>query len=331
MFKIDLAIKFGSNEISIYQKNFGIVSKQPAYLAVDETGRTIKVKAIGKEAEKLFMSKASNITVYQPMQNGEIENEKMLTILLSEMIKQVLPKTWFFRYVTALVAVPCATNVNQLKTIKKILNLAGVGKVTFVQNGVCVRANLDLDLQEHVMVVDIGKNTTDISVLNSFSFDFGRTYYIGGEDMDKCLTSFIHDNHNLTVSDLSSESIKREIASLYDRDTYKTEYIGIDDQNKLRRRDISASEVKVAIVNVYDKIFNLIQEVLKELPNEIIADIYKNGVVFVGGSSKIAGLYEYAKKKLDIPITVSEEAVDNVIIGAGKLLNEGKDFIKIKF
>lgn len=331
MFKIDLAIKFGSNEISIYQKNFGIVSKQPAYLAVDETGRTIKVKAIGKEAEKLFMSKGSNITVYQPMQNGEIENEKMLTMLLSEMIKQVLPKTWFFRYVTALVAVPCATNVNQLKTIKKILNLAGVGKVSFVQNGVCVRANLDLDLQEHVMVVDIGKNTTDISVLNSFSFDFGRTYYIGGEDMDKCLTSFIHDNHNLTVSDLSSESIKREIASLYDRDTYKTEYIGIDDQNKLRRRDISASEVKVAIVNVYDKIFNLIQEVLKELPNEIIADIYKNGVVFVGGSSKIAGLYEYAKKKLDIPITVSEEAVDNVIIGAGKLLNEGKDFIKIKF
>ena len=219
MFKIDLAIKFGSNEISIYQKNFGIVSKQPAYLAVDETGRTIKVKAIGKEAEKLFMSKASNITVYQPMQNGEIENEKMLTMLLTEMIKQVLPKTLFFRYVTALVAVPCATNVNQLKTIKKILNLAGVGKVAFVQNGVCVRANLDLDLQEHVMVVDIGKNTTDISVLNSFSFDFGRTYYIGGEDMDKCLTSFIHDNHNLTVSDLSSESIKREIASLYDRDS----------------------------------------------------------------------------------------------------------------
>ena len=44
MFKIDLAIKFGSNEISIYQKSFGIVSKQPAYLAVDETGRTIKVR-----------------------------------------------------------------------------------------------------------------------------------------------------------------------------------------------------------------------------------------------------------------------------------------------
>lgn len=331
MFKIDLAIKFGSDEISIYQKNFGIVSKQPAYLAVDETGRAIKVKAVGKEAEKLFMSKSNNITVYQPMQNGEIENEKMLTIMLTEMIKQVLPKTWFFRYVTALVAVPCATGVNQLKTIKKILNLAGIGKVTFVQNGVCVRANLDLDLQERLMVVDIGKYTTDISVLNSFSFDFGRTYFIGGADMDSCLTSFIHDNHNLTVSDLSSESIKKEIASLYDRDTYKTEYIGIDDHNKLRKRDISASEVKVAIVNVYDKIFNLIQEVLKELPNEILAEIYKNGVIFVGGASKIAGLYEYAKKKLDIPIMVSEEAVDNVIIGAGKLLNEGKDFIEIKF
>ena len=329
MFKIDLAIKFGSDEISIYQKNFGIVSKQPAYLAVEETGRSIKVKAIGKEAEKMFMSKANNVTVYQPMQNGEIENEKMLSIMLTEMIKQVLPKTILFRYVTVLVAVPCATGEKQLKTIKRILNLAGIGKVTFVQNAVCVRANLDLDVQERVMIVDIGKYTTDISVLNSFSFDFGRTYFIGGSDMDKCLTSFIHDNHNLIVSDLSSEHIKKEIASLYDRDTYKTEYVGIDEHNKLKKREISASEVKVAIVNVYDKIFNLILGILKELPNEIIPEIYRNGIVFVGGSSTISGLYEYAKKKLDMPITVSEEAVDNVIIGAGKLLSRGKDFIKI--
>ena len=51
MFNIDLAIKFGSNEISIYQKGFGIVSKEPAFLAVVENGKDIKVKAIGKQAE----------------------------------------------------------------------------------------------------------------------------------------------------------------------------------------------------------------------------------------------------------------------------------------
>ena len=54
MFSINLAIKFGSNEIIIYRKGFGIIAKEPAYLAVIEHDNKLKVKATGKEAEKMF-------------------------------------------------------------------------------------------------------------------------------------------------------------------------------------------------------------------------------------------------------------------------------------
>ena len=124
MFKIELAMKFGSNEISFYKKNFGILSKEPAYLAVDESTKKAKVKAVGKTAEKLFLSGSGNITVYQPIQNGEIVNEKMFAIMISEMVHSVLPKTMFFRYVTMLVAVPCAMDEKQLRIIKKVLHFA---------------------------------------------------------------------------------------------------------------------------------------------------------------------------------------------------------------
>ena len=103
------------------------------------------------------------------------------------------------------------------------------------------------------------------------------------------------------------------------------------DNNKFIKRDISASEVKVAIVNVYDKICTLIQDVLKSLNKELLADIYKNGIMFVGGASRIAGLYEYMKQKLDIPIIVAENPQDAVILGAGKLLNSKMEFLKIDF
>ena len=147
--------------------------------------------------------------------------------------------------------------------------------------------------------------------------------------MDTSLTSFIQDNYNLEVSNMTSEAIKNEVASLYDRDLYRTEYIGIDENNKFVKNEITANEVKVAIVNIYDKIFELIKQVLTELPKDIVADIYNNGIMFVGGASQIAGLYEYAKKKLDLPIIVPDEPQDYVILGAGKLLSKNGEFIKI--
>ena len=317
MFNIDLAIKFGSNEIIIYRKGIGIIAKEPAFLAVIENGKKFKIKAIGKQAEKLFLSKSSNVTVYQPIKNSEIVNEKMAVVLISEILKNIIQDKFLLTNLTALVAVPCALNERQLITLKRVLHESGVNKLTFVQNSVCVRANLDLDPHSHIMVVDIGKYITDISVLNEFNFDFGRMYFIGGQDMDKSITTFIADNHGLEVSDLTSEAVKNEVASLYNRDLYKTEYIGIDENNKFVRQEISANEVRLAIVNVYDEIFKL------------IADVYNNGVVFVGGASSISGLYEYAKKKIDLPIIVPDEPMDSVILGAGKLLNSNKEFLKI--
>ena len=329
MFNVELAIKFGSNEIIVLKKGYGIVDKVPAYLAVVENGNKIQVKAIGKQAEKLFHSKSSNVTVYQPIVNSEIVDEKMATMLLTEIIKNVIDNKFFLTGVNVLVALPCALNEQQLVTIKKVLNRSGVDKVTFVQSGVCARANLEIDSHARVMVVDIGKYITDISVMNDYNFDFGRIYFIGGENMDESLTSFIQDNYNLEVSNLTSEAIKNEIASLYEVDTYKTKYIGIDENNKFVKKEIIASEVKVAIVNVYDKIFELINNVLAELPKDIAADIYNNGVMFVGGSSKIDGLYEYAKKKLDLPIIIPNDPEDAIILGAGKLMTSGNEFLKI--
>ncbi len=329
MFNVELAIKFGSNEIIVFRKGFGIVEKVPAYLAVEENGNKFKVKATGKDAERLFHSKSSNVTVYQPIVNSEIVNDKMAQMLISEIIKNVIPDRFLLTGINMLVAVPCALNENQLLKIKKVLHSSGVNKITFIQNGVCARTNLDVDSHARIMVVDIGKYITDISVMNDYNFDFGRMYFIGGENMDTSLTSFIQDNYNLEVSNLTSEAIKNEVASLYDRDLYRTEYIGIDENNKFIRRDITASEVKVAVVNLYDKIFELIGDVLKELPKDIVADIYNNGIMFVGGASKIAGLYEYARQKLDFPIIVPDDPQDAVILGAGKLLNAGNEFLKI--
>lgn len=330
MFNINLAIKFGGNEIVVYRKGLGIIAKEPAYLAVVENGKSLKVKAIGRKAEKLFLSKSSQVSVYRPIVNGEVVNEKMAVLLLGEILNNVITDKFTLSHLYALVAVPCALNHRQLKLIEKVLNQAGVNKVEFVQNAVCVQTNMELDSHSHIMVVDIGKNITDISVLNSYNFSFGRVYHIGGEDMDKNISTYIADNYNLRVDLRTCENIKNEIASFYERDLNKIEYIGLDENNKYVQQEIVANEVRIAIHNVYDAIFKFIGEVMNKLPQDVSKDVFNVGVVFVGGASEIPGLYEYAKKHLDLPIIVPECPADAVIIGAGKLLSKNKEFLKIK-
>ncbi len=331
MFRIDLGLKFGSNEIIVYKKGCGIVAKEPAYLAVTTNGKMIKVHAIGKKAEKLFNSKSANYKVYRPIENGEIVDEKMARLLLGKIIENVVEGKLFITSIYALVAVPTALNEQQLLLIKKVLHESGVNKVEFVFNSVCVQSDLGFDSHNHVMVVDIGKNVTDVSVLNEYNLNFGRMYYIGGQDMDKSIVTFVSDNYGLTISEQAAEKIKNEVASLYNRDMYACEFVGTNENSNLVRASITANDVRLAISNVYDAIFERVDQVIKSLPAEVANDVFNTGIVFVGGGSNIAGLYEYAKKKLDFPIIVPECPADAVVLGLGKLLSSDKDFLKVKF
>lgn len=327
---IDIAIKFGSNEIIIYRKGFGIIAKEPAYLAIEEDLKKMKIKAIGKDAEKLFFSQSSSVVVYQPILNSAIENEKMAVILMSEILKKLVLNKFLIHKINALVAVPSGLNEEQLLLLKRVLYKSGISNVTFVYNSVCARNALEIDSHSYTMVVDIGKNITDISILNDYNFAFGRMYFLGGCDMDKSITTFVMDNKDLAITDRDSEKIKNEVASLYENDNYRTDFVGQDDKGKFVKDTISANEVRVAITNVYDAIFKFVLDILKSSSKEICTDIYNNGIMFVGGSSKISGLYEYAKNKLDLPIIIPDDPSDAVILGAGKLLNKNKDFLTLK-
>lgn len=320
MSKVELAIKFGSNEIIVFQKGIGIVARQTTYLALSNTQRSSKIYAYGKQAQTLFEKRNSQYRLFQPIKGIEvIDKDKTILLLKQVLTKIITDKTCT---ITALVCVPCAMTEKKLLELKTILHKAGINKLTFVQNAVCVRAN-DLSVVDKAryMVVDIGKYLTDISVLSRYNFEFGRDYFIGGAEMDEAVQTYIQDNYNVVIPKELAERVKEEVASLYEQDMYTTTFEGINPSNMYQNITIRANEVRVAVVGVYNKIFDLISEVLDSLPAETVANIKENGIVFTGGVSSIDGLSEYASKKLDLPVITLDNPKDAVILGAGKLLN----------
>ncbi len=322
MGKIELAIKFGSNEIIVYRKGLGIVARQSSYVATLNAKPNGKIYAYGDEAKRLCGVKGAQYHLHQPIQGIDIVNTKLAQALINNIIDKSVFENGS---ICAIVAVPCALTEKKLLELKVLLHNAGVGKMNFVQNAVCVRANLDIDETAEVMVVDMGKFLVDISVLSRYKFNTGRNYLIGGAVMDNALATYIEDNYGVMISNDQAEKIKDEIASLYEQDMYTYTFDGIDQNDEYKQVTIRANEVRVAIVGVYDKIFDLIEETLEQLPSQTIADIKTNGVVFTGGVSSIIGLTEYASRRLNLPVKVVDNPKDAVMLGAGKLLSLNKE------
>ncbi|MCQ2556349.1 MAG: rod shape-determining protein, partial [Clostridia bacterium] len=106
MTNIDLAIKFGSNEIIIFRKGYGIVSKCSAFIAVTEKGKNFKVKDIGKQAEKMLKANAEGVKVYEPIKNSEIVDTKLAVALISELLNSIILDKFLLGRIKALVAIP---------------------------------------------------------------------------------------------------------------------------------------------------------------------------------------------------------------------------------
>lgn len=318
--KIELAIKFGSNEIIVYRKGRGIIARSSTYVATLKSNG--KICAYGDDAKRLSEIKESKYDLSQPVRGVDIVDPKLAVALLKHVINKGLTDNGL---IWALVAVPCALPERNLLGIEILLKNAGVFKPTFVQNAVCVRTNLtNVADDAKVMVVDIGKYVTDISVSTKYEFLTGRDYLIGGVEMDYALQTYIEDNYNVFVDDEQIQTIKEEIASVYENDMYTVTFDAISSQDEYEQVTMRANEARVAIIGIYNKIFDLIEEFMESLPNQVLAEVKRNGIVFTGGVASIEGLVEYANKRLNVPVVVIENPKDAVILGAGKLLSLNK-------
>ena len=59
---------------------------------------------------------------------------------------------------------------------------------------------------------------------------------------------------------------------------------------------------------------------LEESPPDVTADIYHNGIILTGGGSLLNGMADRVKKELRLHVTVAEDPLAAVALGAGQLL-----------
>jgi len=68
----------------------------------------------------------------------------------------------------------------------------------------------------------------------------------------------------------------------------------------------------------------LTHSMLSELPPVFAQDIYDQGILLTGGSSMLQGLDRYISSKLEIEVNAVKNPLQNIILGAGRALEEAR-------
>ncbi|MDD4211571.1 MAG: rod shape-determining protein, partial [Clostridia bacterium] len=176
-----------------------------------------------------------------------------------------------------------------------------------------------------VISLNLGGGTFSVAAVSLNAIIAGHTISMGGSKMDEAIKNYVSEGYELEISLQTAEKIKKEIGSLYIHDTSNLEVSGIDVNTKTPRHDIVfSSNIRPAVEYYFQKTADAIEDVLNSCSPDIVADISNNGIYLSGGLANVTGLENYLKKRLSLPVFLSDKPEESTIIGAGKLLSDKK-------
>ena len=309
-------IDLGTCNIKIFSKHSNKIIKEKNTIAVINKNQ---LYAYGDEAYAMYEKAPANIHVGAPMSYGNLASisnmQAFLKKLLEENIKGQLKGADFF------VALP--TDMQERNFTMLIL----------VDKPVAAGLGLGINVKEAqgVLIVDIGAETTEISVLSLGGTVISRLIQTGGRSIDDAIQSAIRKEYSFFIGSKTAENIKKELAYAIDPEEKTMQICGRNMVVGLPQMlELSSAFVYDAIKEQLGIITDAIKTILERTPPELGVDIIANGIYLTGGSARIRNLDLLLQKKTGISVKVDEDPEMCVVRGLARVINE-KEFRPLAF
>jgi len=191
-----------------------------------------------------------------------------------------------------------------------------------------IGAGLQVQEPQGCMIVDIGGGTTEVAVISLGGIVYAKSVRVAGDDMDQAIIQHLKRTYNLMIGERTAEEIKIAIGSAYPiKDEVEMQVKGRDNVMGLPKIiTITSEEVREALRDPVSAIVDAVRGTLDRTPPELSADIVDRGLVLAGGGALLRGLDRLLAKETGLHVTVSEDPLTAVVLGAGKFLEELRDF-----
>jgi len=325
LFSNDLAIDLGTANTLVYVKGRGIILNEPSVVAVKKDARGgSKVLAVGKEAKMMLGRTPGNINAVRPLKNGVIADFEITEAMLRHFIRKAHNRRTLVRP-RIIVCVPSGITQVEKRAVRESAESAGARNVFLIEEAMAAAIGAGLPITEPTcnMVVDIGGGTTEVAVISLAGIVYSNSTRVGGDKMDEAILQHIKRKYNLLIGITTSEVIKTTIGNAYPSDQIETiEVKGRDLLTGIPKiLTIDTEEIREAISEQVETIVEAVHTALEQTPPELSADIVDSGIILTGGGALLKGLDVRLKEETKLPITITEDPLSTVVLGAGKALD----------
>lgn len=317
VFGIDL----GTSNIKIYNRTDDAVMIEKNMIAIQNKNTLF---AYGDSAYDMYEKAPSNIKISYPLCNGVIADINNMQTLIKYFVHDLCRNN--LKQADYYIAVPTDVTEVEKRAFYDLIKDSNVKakKIMVVEKAIADGLGLEIDVKnsQGVLVVNVGYDTTEISILSLGGIVLSRLIKVGGLKFDDAIRAAIRKEFSLLVGGKTAEKVKVSLQELEDAKQGATVY-GRDIVTGLPvEREIPTNLVGEALREHFNTIIDNIKVILERTPPELAADIYRHGIYLTGGASQVNHLDELMSKGTGLKVNVAAQPIESVVLGLSKIIKE---------
>lgn len=314
-------IDLGTSNIKIYDRAGDSVMVQKNMIAIENKKNLF---AYGDSAYEMYEKAPANIRISYPLMNGVIADIKNMEMLVRYFVTDLSGGT--LKPADFYVAVPTDVTEVEKRAFYDLIKEAGVKarKIMVVEKAVADGLGLDIDVKnsQGVLVVNVGYDTTEISILSLGGIVLSRLIKVGGLKFDDAIRSAVRREFNLIIGGKTAEYVKMSLSDM-EETKQNTVVYGRDIVTGLPvEREIPPQLVEAALLEHFNSIIDSVRVILERTPPELGADIYRHGIYLTGGASQVDHFDRLLQKGTGLKVNSSERPQESVVLGLSKIIKD---------
>ncbi len=311
----NLKIFSGSNnQVTNIKNTIAIVNKNEMY-------------AYGDSAYSMYEKAPDIIDVSFPIVSGVIADFDNMQTMLFEVIEKHLKGR--VKGADIVVAVPTDITEVEKKAFSDLFTKSKVKphSIKVCEKPIACAIGMGLDVSEPtgVMVVDLGADTTEISVISLGGLVLSELLPFGGNQIDESIVTHLKRKYNLVIGQKTAISLKEQIGSAKKGRGEKLTIVGRDVVSGLPiEMEVESDVIFEAIEADLQSFCDNIKLILEKVPPELAKDIVHSGIYLAGGTSQLHEIAPLFREVTNILVNETEEPEEACARGLGLVLTDNK-------
>ncbi|MCR4890921.1 MAG: rod shape-determining protein [Lachnospiraceae bacterium] len=315
-------IDLGTGNIKIYNDMDGTIMREKNMIAIINKTTLF---AYGDAAFDMYEKAPGNIRISYPLTNGVIADIKDMQTVLRSFVNDLTQKGKY-NGADFYISVPKDITEVEKRAFYDLIRDANVKakKIMIVEKAIADGLGLDINVKtsQGVMVVNVGFDTTEISILSLGGIVLSKLIKTGGQKFDEAIRNAVRKEYNLIIGGKTAEKVKISLSSenapedgiiVYGRDIVT----GLPVERK-----IPTDLIETSLNENTNSIIDNIKLILERTPPELAADIYRHGIYLTGGSASLRNLDRLINRGTNLKVNLTEDPISTVATGLARIINE---------